>query len=624
MRISSTVLLALGSLMGLSSALDHSLLRHYDRMSRQGMLPDGTPMQQRDQNGQLVERGVFTDTTNFVPDKVLSTEYIELPLDHFGGDPGTFKNRFWVNDAGYVKGKPIFIYDGGEGGLSTDDATYTLQNPQSTFKQLVDKFQGMGILWEHRYYGESTPVTISVNTSAVAMKYLTAQQAMADVPALAWNFSRPSLPGVDLTPSGAPWVFVGGSYPGMRAAFIRNTYPDTIFASYASSAPVEAHVDMSCYFEPIWQGLNHYGFGNCSQDIKAAVQYIDGALVDDQSAKDMKIKFLGQGAEINSNALFADSLEIMLYGWQSYGVEGQGTTLRTFCDYISTDPDTQETSSADGWAASKGAEWVVDRWAANPNWVGFVNQNFNVNCKGPATAAKNATAEALPLNCDLSGKATAADSISWMWQYCTQWGFLQAANPGDHQLVSNWTNLQHQMDFCTAQFEDGQSSGLMPDWPRVDETNKALGGWDIRPSNTFWSGGQFDPWRTLSPLSDMSFSENATPSNKVPSCVAPGETKTEDYLFGALIPDAEHCFDFNARFSPASQARTMFHDALQEWLGCWTPGTKRSVSADPGNGDDGDDGDDNDDDDDEADNATVPVKRFAKRNFSRMFREAFS
>ena len=32
-------------------------------------------------------------------------------------------------------------------------------------------------------------------------------------------------------------------------------------------------------------------------------------------------------AEINSNALFADSLEMMLYGWQSYGVEGQGTNF---------------------------------------------------------------------------------------------------------------------------------------------------------------------------------------------------------------------------------------------------------------------------------------------------------
>ncbi len=35
-------------------------------------------------------------------------------------------------------------------------------------------------------------------------------------------------------------------------------------------------------------------------------------------------------------------------------------------------------------------------------------------------------------------------SISWTWQYCTQWGFFQPTNLGPMQLGSKWSSLQHQ------------------------------------------------------------------------------------------------------------------------------------------------------------------------------------
>ena len=38
-------------------------------------------------------------------------------------------------------------------------------------------------------------------------------------------------------PAGTPWVAIGGSYPGMLAAFVRAAYPDHFVASVASSAP---------------------------------------------------------------------------------------------------------------------------------------------------------------------------------------------------------------------------------------------------------------------------------------------------------------------------------------------------------------------------------------------------
>lgn len=43
------------------------------------------------------------------------------------------------------------------------------------------------------------------------------------------------------------WVSFGGSYPGMLAGWFRLKFPQLIHASIASSAPVQAKVDMNEY-----------------------------------------------------------------------------------------------------------------------------------------------------------------------------------------------------------------------------------------------------------------------------------------------------------------------------------------------------------------------------------------
>jgi hypothetical protein len=202
----------------------------------------------------------------------------------------------------------------------------------------------------------------------------------------------------------------------MRAAFMRDKYPETIFASFASSAPVEAKVDMGVYYEPIWDGMHRYGFGNCSRDIQAAVRYVDKKLgKSDEAAAKIKQQFLGLGAEMNSNDAFGESLTVIFYLWQGYGIDGGRMSLRPFCDWISTDPKTNKTSPAEGWAASKGAAWTAQRWATWPTWVDSVNYYMNSECTGSMTEKTE---------CNLDFRWTDPATISWTWQYCTQWGML--------------------------------------------------------------------------------------------------------------------------------------------------------------------------------------------------------
>ncbi|KAF2403307.1 peptidase S28 [Trichodelitschia bisporula] len=488
-------------------------------------------------------------------DEAITAETVQLPVDHWDPDAGTFPNRFWVSETHYKPGGPVMIFDAGEG--AADGTVSYLTSPRSFFKQMLAQFGAIGIVWEHRYYGESTPVKVNLTTPSAAFEFLDTEQALADIPAFAWNFTRKKFPSVDLTPKSTPWVFVGGSYPGMRASFVRDMYPETIYASYASSAPVQASIDMSFYFEPIWAGLHAKGYGNCSADIHAAILEIDNIMADNKTGLEFKEKMFGKGAGVNSNGAIADALTTLFGEWQSYGVDDR---LSKFCNYISTDPESKAVSGATGWAPSKGAGWVVGRWIAYPEWLTIVNNDMKTTCS-PAGG-----------ECDFSKRTADPDAIAWTWQYCTQWGFFQTANLGDHQLVSKYNSLEHAQDWCHTQFPDGAASGFLPSWPKVEETNQRYDGWDARPSNVYWTGGQFDPWRTLSPLSDMDFSNKVQAVQTVPAC-----EKSDGSLFGYLVPDAEHCFDFRLTFEAGKSARQLFNDALTEWLKCFKSGAGKPV-----------------------------------------------
>ena len=117
-------------------------------------------------------------------------------------------------------------------------------------------------------------------------------------------------------------MFLGASYPGIRAALVREKYPETIFASLSSSAPVHAQIDMSVYWDHLYRGLGAVGFKNCTKDIVAAIKYIDDQLSRENTAAAIKKQYLGVGAEKNSNEGFAGALGIIYKQWQENLVEG--------------------------------------------------------------------------------------------------------------------------------------------------------------------------------------------------------------------------------------------------------------------------------------------------------------
>lgn len=503
----------------------------------------------------------------------VSEEFVNLPLDHMNAAGSTFRNRFFVKTDWYEKGGPVFLYDGGEGAADPRNITSDTKTPYedlSFFERFLKDHGGLGIVWEHRYYGESLPLPERrlKQSREEDFKYLTTQQALSDVVAFAQKFSRSdkSFDGLDLTPKKTPWIFVGCSYPGSRAALMRVEHSDTIFASYAASAPIQARVDMSSYWEPIWSGMRKYGYSNCTADMHAAIIAIDARL--SKSAADafnIKRQIFGCTDPPLSDGNFADYLSNLWTTWQSFdmkpGDDPPRPGIKEMCDFISYNPGTGSYSDAGGWAKvhRNGVDFTLDRLKS---WPGFTNQTSfgetNISCPSTPPSAS--------IRCQ---KDKEVDNISWKYQYCTEWGYLQVGNPGSSQIVSKYSDLNFYRQQCLCQFKSaGKGPRAIPDTPRADMINQKYGGWNMRPSRTFFTVGEFDPWRTLSPLKV----DNTT----IPDCEA--STAPGSPLFGKILRNKQHCGDFDSKDPDARAAHKLFSAALKKWLCCYAEKNKGNLN----------------------------------------------
>jgi Serine carboxypeptidase S28 len=140
-------------------ALSGSIMQHNAQMASLNLLPNGKPMEPTNDDSEIIH---IPRTRQFVKpppppptnqtlpsmEKIVA-EYVQLPIDHFGDNEKTFRNRFWVAEADYKPGGPVFVYDVGEANASST-AILRLRNDTAFFKQIVREFGGIGVVWEHR------------------------------------------------------------------------------------------------------------------------------------------------------------------------------------------------------------------------------------------------------------------------------------------------------------------------------------------------------------------------------------------------------------------------------------------------------------------------------------------
>jgi Serine carboxypeptidase S28 len=148
---------------------------------------------------------------------------------------------------------------------------------------------------------------LNSETPSEELRYLTAEQTLADIPHFARSFNRPNFPNVDLRPNSTPWILVSTSYSGVRAACVRNICLEAMSAAYTSSADLEVRTDNSANVEEVYRALNALGIENCTQDIIAAISFIDDAMSDPQSSAQLKETLLGSIGRNQSNGSFGEA-----------------------------------------------------------------------------------------------------------------------------------------------------------------------------------------------------------------------------------------------------------------------------------------------------------------------------
>ncbi|OBZ74058.1 Thymus-specific serine protease [Grifola frondosa] len=489
-----------------------------------------------------------------------SALFFYLPIDHFGGTSGTFKNRYWINDTYYVQGGPVFFFDSGEQNAEPL-LPYYLQEYHglSATMQLAKRYKGLAILWEHRYYGDSLPFPVNENTTAEQWQFLTTDQALEDVVYFANSFmlnsSKIARPASNVStgsvispihPSVTPWIWLGGSYPGVRGAFLRVRNPSTIYAVWASSAPVHAQVDMAAYYKAAERSLTR----NCSADWVAVTRFVDDTLESGSAEQvtDMKFRLLkaradgpggnetgseGLTKQIAANASNVEAAGVLMDPLSFYQYYGFEASLLPFCNNLETQ----------NFTASPLEFGVVSTHGVGAAFGAFL------------TAISELNYDEIPGNAD-----DPVQDRSWMWQYCSEYGFYQRGDPNNPlSIETSFRSLERFQQECNEAFPNG-----LPPSPRVSNVNK-YGGWNMTPSNVFFTNGEFDPWRTMGLASIEPESPQRTPDVSIPACnTAPafpsffGMTHARmvhvSDLRVLLTPDANHSdFKTVGFYSPIAQ-----------------------------------------------------------------------
>lgn len=282
------------------------------------------------------QSGTYTDYT------------IDMPIDHFPDDDrylphtnATFKQRYVFDDTYYKPGGPVYLYIGGETSIEN-----RLTNLETGIIQiLMNATNGLGVIIENRYYGESWPYT---NLTTDNLAYLTNEQTIAD---FAYFAQHAVFPGVgtandsaaSLTAPGTPWILYGGSLAGAQTAFAVKTYGESVlYGGIAASAVIQVAVEYPEWYAPVQK----YAPQDCVAIVNNIVDRLDGLVAANNTAAVRELQAVFGLDSLTDLRDFAKTIAYPVGGpfdyptetWQELSWQEQDTTFWAFCSAV-TDVD---------------------------------------------------------------------------------------------------------------------------------------------------------------------------------------------------------------------------------------------------------------------------------------------
>ncbi|OCF56353.1 serine carboxypeptidase [Kwoniella mangroviensis CBS 10435] len=397
---------------------------------------------------------------------------------------GTFCQRYWIDTSFYREGGPVFLLDGGE--TSGQDRVPFLE--KGILQILSNATGGIGIVLEHRYYGESVPVD---SFSTDDLRFLNNKEALEDSAYFIENFEPPSSirslsSSNALHPNNTAWIYYGGSYAGARAAHMRKEYPHLVWGAIASSAVTHAQINFPQYYDPI----QRYAPENCINTLQAAIELIDH-LLDQPEPIPRYLKGLFGLEELLSNEDFADVISGPLGYWQAKNWDPKvgSNEFYSFCDSL----------TAKGASSKLG----LIRIPASIIYYGkYIKENVVARC--PRSEGKPASdiEDCFGTSQDSKFRETDLEQTwrLWIFQVCTQWGYFMPAPLEGPRIISNKLTLEYTSKICRQAFPPGKHF-TVPEWPDVEEVNQR-GDYEIEYDRLAFIDGDRDPWRPMTPQSD--------------------------------------------------------------------------------------------------------------------------
>jgi hypothetical protein len=276
-----------------------------------------------------------------------------LDHDHPHSSP-TFGQRYWVNTRHFKPGGPVIVIDGGE--TSGEDRLPFLDTGIAEI--LAKATKGVGVVLEHRYYGESTiphshfklmnchigesvPV---LNFTTDSLRWLNNSQSLADSARFMKHVKfSPSLFPSSVTQTDidnlraphSPWIYYGGSYAGARAAHMRVLYPDIVFGAISSSGVTHATINNWEYMDIIRTAAS----SKCSEAIQSSMAHVDVLIAHPPSKLAVKTLFGLQGISHDEDFVSTITWPLSAFQGKNWDPEVGSTGFEDFCAALTGDSD---------------------------------------------------------------------------------------------------------------------------------------------------------------------------------------------------------------------------------------------------------------------------------------------
>uniref|UniRef100_A0A1B0F9N1 Serine protease K12H4.7 n=1 Tax=Glossina morsitans morsitans TaxID=37546 RepID=A0A1B0F9N1_GLOMM len=388
-------------------------------------------------------------------------------LDHFSSKlSSTWKQRYFVNDKYYRNDSaaPIFLLIGGE----AEAAKHWMYS--GAWIKYAEHFGALCFQLEHRFYGQSHP---TANLSNANLKYLTSKQALADLA----NFVKAMKEEYNLGAK-QKWIAFGGSYPGSLAAWFREKYPDLIYGSISSSAPLLAKVDFKEYFEVVKMSLATYdpqcveAVGRGFVQIEILLKHMIG-----QRNLDEKFKTCSPIKDsINNDLDIANLFE---------------NVASNFAGVVQYNKDNTNHSKVN---IDEVCDIMVNTKIGPP-----VNRLAAVNALLMRQSEENCLDykydKMIDTMQEISWDSIAAKGMrQWTWQTCNEFGFYQTA-----ENKTDTFGDRFKVDFFIKQCMDIYGDSMNNEYLNrvVGKTNQFYGGLKPSTTNVLYVHGSTDPWHSL-------------------------------------------------------------------------------------------------------------------------------